>query len=103
MHDQLSDNLKKIVDSLNDAEKRELLERLKRSVEQGTPLQGMVASDDDVDTTAESQKRAWRELFAELALLPRRDEPDDGLSGSRDHDAILYGPVRNSVGAEPPN
>ena len=91
MHDQLWDNLKKSIDALSDDERRELLGRLKRSVEQGTPLEAGHAIGVGANTAGKSQKRAWQELFAELAELPLHNEPDDDLSGSRDHDEILYG------------
>lgn len=45
----------------------------------------------DEKQALERQHHAVRALFEELEAMAAEPEPDDGLTGSVDHDEILYG------------
>lgn len=47
-------------------------------------------SSETEEVEAHAQVKEWESLFQELDRLPKV-EHKDGLSGSRDHDEILYG------------
>jgi hypothetical protein len=79
-----AEQLDRIIGQMTEAEKRDLLERLARSLNGG---QSQPASS---NMMTPDQKRAVDELLKEVETLPCANEPDDGLIGSRDHDKILY-------------
>ena len=100
MHDQFRHDLEAAITEMSEAEKRSLLHYLEQSLQSnGKPARTTVTRA-EAETVTE-QKRAWRELAKRVAELPR-NEPDDGLVASRDHDRILYDGMRKTGFGEKP-
>ncbi len=83
MHDHFPHDLTKAIDAMSDAEKRELIAELSRSLNGECKP---VARGDDMPS---EQKQAVLDLLSEVDSLPDTAEPADGLVGARDHDQIL--------------
>lgn len=77
--------LDRIIGQMTDAEKRELLDRLARSLNGGQHR-----APHPPDEMTPEQKKRLTDSFRRIASLPI-EGPDDGFSGE-DHDQVLYGP-----------
>ena len=84
MTNQQWQQLKQTIRQLTDAEKRELIDTLARS------LNGGQNRDESEALTVSRQRAAWQRLHNKIRSHPTCPESDDGLVASRDHDKILY-------------
>ena len=80
-----SEQLDRIIEAMSDADKAELVERLRRAMEakHGAPP--------PADRMTEEQVQAAREFLDEFANLPTEHDPYEALGYSNEaHDKILY-------------
>ena len=76
------EQLDRTIAEMADADKRQLIERVTRSLNGGHT--------ESADEMTPAQRRAVLDALEEVKSLPCESEPDDGLVASEDLDAILY-------------
>lgn len=83
MHDQLHPDINRLIESMSDAEKRELIERVENSMRQ--------FSNRDSAKLVELQKQTFHHLSKSVAQLSPTIDPYAVLGHSNEaHDQILY-------------